>query len=89
MLEVSQITTVPAVTLPETCEVMLDGVATLVRVHNSVRKSEIWLMAPESGIATAAVVDGVVYGKITGSVLPLKRLHYMTPVELVTLEGFI
>lgn len=43
MIEIQKINEVPALTLPEVCEVLLDGKPVTVRVVNARRSGQIWL----------------------------------------------
>ena len=91
MIEIQKINEVPALTLPEVCEVMLDGKPVTVRVVNARRSGQIWLMDARPAYRTGAVVDGVPYAVRNPGVpiRPLARFDYMDTVSLLSPEGVI
>lgn len=89
MLEVSEIVSVPAITLPPVCEVMIDGAPRLVRVHYARRIGQVWLMDAAPVLTAHRAVGGVWYSGVTGRVAPLVRLSEFDSADLVNVKGVI
>jgi hypothetical protein len=89
MIEISKQASTLAVALPSSCEIMVKGVPTLVRIHNAKRVGQIWAFGMDPAVETVAIVDGVHYGKIVGKVGPIARFDYLDVVEMLIPEGVI
>lgn len=89
MIEISKQASTLAVALPTYCEIMVDGVPTMVRIHNAKRSGQIWAFAHTPAVVDNGTVDGVHYGKIVGKVGPVARFDYLDVVEMLIPEGVI
>ncbi len=89
MIETSKQVSTLAVALPTHCEIMVNGVPTMVKIHNAKRTGQIWAFAETVAIVDNGTVDGITYGKIVGKVGPIARFDYLDVVEMLIFEGVI